>query len=102
MCCTYAEAFFFSTELGIEQLSTTLLLSPSIRAGPSGSDPIIRRRYLYSKMSSVATFAATSSDPYVEVSTVFWRLEIHFTGVLFKNRITPVTDRVHDQNPCRQ
>ena len=41
---------------------------------------------------SVAILAATSSDPYVDVSTVFCLLQIHKIGVLFNNISIPVTD----------
>src|SRR5210317_1818259 len=88
----HAACFFLSTECGIVQLRTTLLLSPRRRAGSSGSTPIKRRVFLYSKMSSVATLVATNSEPYVEVSTVFCLCEMALTGVLFRNNNTPVTD----------
>ena len=47
---------------------TTDRLSPNIMAGPSNGTPNIRRAYRISIISSVATLAATNSDPYVDDS----------------------------------
>jgi hypothetical protein len=42
---------------------------------------------------SVAILAATNSDPYDDVSTVFCRFEVHAIGVLLTKRSIPVTER---------
>ena len=88
----HAACFFFNTKLGILQFKTTLSLSPNISPGPSGLTPIILNVFWCSKINSTVTLADTNSEPWVDVSTVFCLCDVHFTGVSFKNRRTPVTN----------
>ena len=66
-----ALCFFFSTLDGILVFSTTDILSPNIMAGSSRGTPNIQSAYCISIINSGVTLAATSSDPYVDDSTVF-------------------------------
>ena len=49
-------------------------------------------KYLKEIITLTAILDATSSEPYVEDSTVFWRLEVQDIGVLLRNISIPVTD----------
>src|SRR5210317_1506331 len=84
--------FFFSIDDGKVVFSMTELLSPNILHGPSTSTPSILSEYRYSIASSVAILAATNSDPYELVSTVFCLFETYLTNVWLTNTIIPVTD----------
>ena len=87
-----AQCFFFRTKLGTDVFNTTLLLSPRRREVSSTFAPISLNIVLYSRIVSTACSAATSSTPYVDISIVLWRFEIHLTGVLLINNKIPVTD----------
>jgi hypothetical protein len=67
-------------------------LLPSIGARLSNGIPSILNLYRTSMMSSDVMRSTTISDPYVVVSTVFWRLDTHLMGVQLINRRIPVTD----------
>ena len=56
--------------------------------------PIVLRTYCISSIISTAILAATSSEPYVALSTVFCLLLIHLIGVLFSRIRIPVTERL--------
>ena len=73
-------------------LRTTDMLSPSIHEDSSRVNPSILILWHHSTSKSVAIPAATSSEPWVEVSTVFCYLDIQVMGVLFIRRTMPVTD----------
>ena len=72
--------FFFKTLDGTVVFNTTDWLSPCIIVGPSIGTPIILNWCLSAITISVVTLAATNSEPYVEVSTVFWRLKTQSIG----------------------
>ena len=72
---------------------TTASLSQNIFVGPSIGMPIIQSLYCNACIISVAIFAAINSDPKVDVSTVFCRLEYHIIGARHTNNNTPVCDR---------
>ena len=55
--------------------------------------PMFSRVIRRSIVRSFAVLAATNSDPYVEVSTVFCFLEKQSIGVLLMNSMVPVTAR---------
>jgi hypothetical protein len=86
-----ALCFFLSIKLGIVAFRITKLLSPNNMHGPSTSAPSICKECRYSMANSAAIRAATSSDPHVDVSTVFCLMDIQQTGVTNK-KIMPVTD----------
>jgi hypothetical protein len=83
--------FFFSVPEGSVILATTDWLSINKTDGPVTAIPKSLNLPLKSITISEAIRAATSSDPYVDDSTVFCRLLYHFTGVLFTKSIIPVT-----------
>src|SRR5687767_14872272 len=68
------------------------MLSPTRTDVGSKFTPNMYKQYLKAMICSIAILDATISDPYVEDSTVFCRLESHDTGVLFNNITIPVTD----------
>jgi hypothetical protein len=78
---------------GMVVLIISLLLSPSILAGPSIGTPNIRRASRYSTMSSILIRVATISEEYVNISTVFWHLLTQRIGIPFMKRRIPVTER---------
>ena len=77
---------------GIVVFKMTAMLSPTVTELSSKLTPSILRQYLMAMICSMVILDATSSDPYVDVSTVFCLLDTHRIGVLFRRRIIPVTD----------
>src|SRR5687767_509607 len=87
-----ALCFFFNIDEGNVVLMTMLILSPINNDVSSSGTPNILSLYLASMTNSTATLAATNSEPYVDVSTVFCLLVYQISGVLFTHRRIPVTD----------
>ena len=90
-----ALCFFLRVLDGIVVLSITLLLSPSKMLGPATFNPNDLKVNRTSSIISVACFPATISDQYVELSTVFCRLQKNRNGVPFRKINIPVID-LHD------
>jgi hypothetical protein len=87
-----ALCFFLSTDEGIVELVTTLILSQKTFAGPQSGTPNTRRLYRKALIISEAMRMATNSDPYVDPSTVFCLLEYQRIGVPFIKISMPVVD----------
>ena len=87
-----ALCFFFNMDEGRVVFKITLMLSPISNEVSSRGTPNILSLYLISMIISVAILAATNSEPYVDVSTVFCLLVYQMTGVLLTYSRIPVTD----------
>ncbi len=87
-----ALCFFFNVDSGLVQFATTPPLSQYMLAGPSMGMPNIRSLYRRLSTSSTAIRAAINSDPKVEVSTVFCRLENQTIGARLQKIKIPVWD----------
>jgi hypothetical protein len=87
-----ARCFFFNMPEGTMVLRRTYRLSPNMSAALSNGIPSILNLYHTSMMSSDTIHPATISDPYVAISMVFWRFEIHLMGVQLMSRTIQVTD----------
>ena len=93
--------FFFNGDSVQEELVTTYWLSQNSFDGPSIGMPSIRNLYLNRISISVAIFKAMSSEPNVDVSTVFCRFKNHTIGAFYHNMISelPCCPRdLHRQN----
>ena len=84
--------FFFSLDSAMDAFLNTASLLQKTLARLSIGIPNIRSLCHKDTICSVAILRATNSDPNVEDSTVFWRLENHDTGALLTYMIIPVCD----------
>lgn len=92
---------FLNIDSGTEESSTTTLLSQKTLQGPCIPTPIISN-FLYFKPSiiTIAIRVATNSEPKVDDSTVFCRLENHFIGAQLTKIKTPVWERRVPRHPA--
>ena len=81
-------------------LLMTNWLLPNTLVGPSKGTPNVCSLYLGSSIIFMAILRVINSEPNIEVSTVFWRLEYHMMGALFTEIIIPVCDLLETTYPA--